>query len=398
MFDVVLNNVRLTPVKDGPTTDIGIKDGRIAAVETGLQGAVSVDEGGRFANGGFMESHLHLEKAFLLDSMPRDAHTLADAIDITGEMKRGFTCEDMAKRARKVLDREIAFGTTAVRAHVEVDDTLQLKAMQTVLRLREEYRDRLRLQVAVFPQEGIFRQTNVKQFMHASLEMGADVVGGIPYNDPDPAEHLDFVFALAEEFHKPVDVHIDLSDNPEQLDILSLADHAIAHGMQGSVSAGHMTSLGSVPLDKAARIADRIAEAGISVVCLPMTDVYLNGRDDLQAPRRGITPVRLLQQHGVNVVVATNNIQNAFTPFGNGDPLNAANMLAEMAHFGSAEQQHDVMDMLTVNAAKANHMGSGAIEKGQSANIVVFDTRNERDVLLEHAPVWMSFYEGKRVN
>jgi cytosine deaminase len=397
-----ITNVRLGTKATEPLRTIVVESGVIVDVKSA--GALpesptmqSLDAKGRFANSGFVESHLHLEKAFLLDQLTHEAETLDDAIAITGELKKCFTKEDIAERARRVLEHEIHYGTTAVRAHVEVDDVLQLKAIETILQLKQEFSDRLRMQIVVFPQEGIFKQRDVKDLMHAALDMGADVVGGIPYNDPDPEEHLDFVFDLAQHYGKPVDVHIDLSDNPEQLDIVSLAHHTIRYGMQGSVTAGHLTSLGSVPADKAARIADLIAEAGITVASLPLTDVYLNGRDDAQAPRRGVTPVGLLMKHGANVVISTNNIQNAFTPFGNGDPLNPANMTAELEHMGSAVQQHAIMNAITVNAEEANHFAGReckGIAQGAPANIVLFNAHSEREVFLEHPPIWASFVNG----
>jgi cytosine deaminase len=402
VHDLVVRNVRLPAPRDEVLHCLAVRDGlfSIVAPQDRVREPAAlrtIDASARFANGGFVESHVHLEKAFLLDRLPRDAETLDEAISITADLKRGFTPADIEQRAMAVLDRQIACGVTAVRAHVEVDDTLGLMAVRAVLKLREAYADRLALQAVVFPQEGIFQQRTVRELMRDAMEMGADVVGGIPYNDPDPVEHLGFVFDLAQEFGAPVDVHIDLSDDPEQLDVVTLAELTMERGMQGRVSAGHVTSLASVAPVRAAEVAGLLAEAGVTVACLPLTDVFLNGRGDDRARRRGVTPVRLLREHGVNLVVSTNNIQNPFTPFGRADPLDAANMLAAVEHMGSAAEQHAVMEMLTTNAARATGMAGGGIEQGGAATFVVFDAYTEREVFLEHSRPWMSFLGGRRV-
>ncbi|WP_242190108.1 amidohydrolase family protein [Saccharopolyspora soli] len=366
--------------------DIAISSGTIASV-TPSNDAVpglwtqALDADGKLIAPGLIESHLHLEKAYLLDRLPFDAATLDDAIMLTAQLKKEFTPADMRERALKVLRKAVTHGVTHVRCHVEIDDTLMMSAIETMTALRAEVADFITLQIVVFPQDGITTQRHGRDLMRQAACEGADVIGGIPYNDPDKEAHLDFVFDLAVEHGMPLDFHIDLSDDPQQRDILLVIERTIAAGMRGSVTAGHLTSLGSIPAAEASDICAQIAEAGINVVALPATDVYLNGRGDAQAARRGLTPVQMLRQAGANVCLATNNIQNPFTPFGRGNILDTALMLAEMCHLGTAEDANYVLDMMTTNSATTLKLPHHDITVGAQADLAIFDATTARGVL-----------------
>jgi cytosine/creatinine deaminase len=363
-------------------SDIHISDGLISAISVSDRPAAgAIDAEGALALPGFVEAHIHLEKAYLLDRLPRDAANLQDAIALTAAAKRSFTPADMRDRSQRVIDLAIEHGVTAMRCHVELDDVLGLSAIETILDLRSQVRGQLDLQIVAFPQEGIHTQSDGPGLMRAALGLGVDAVGGIPYNDVDADEHLDLVFELAEEFGLPIDLHLDLSDDPDQRDVEKVIARTLAHGMQGRVTVGHLTSLGSVPLAEARAIASRLADAQISVVCLPTTDVFLNGRHDMTRPRRGLTPVRLLQEEGVNVAAATNNIQNPFTPFGRGNILDVAVLLAELCHFGTADDARSVIEMITSRAAQAIGLPHFGLEAGNAATINLFTAATHRDVL-----------------
>jgi cytosine deaminase len=313
--------------------------------------------------------------------MPREATSLADAIGLTAELKAGFTPADMRSRALRVIRAAQSCGVTTLRAQVEVDDVLGLSAIETMLALREEINGSLDLQVVAFPQEGLTSQRTALTSYAEAIRLGADVVGGIPYADTDAAAHLDLAFRLAEQTGKPLDFHVDFSDDPTQLDIVGIAERTVAHGMEGRVTVGHMTSLGSLEPDQARPIAELIAAAGISVLALPATDLYLNGRSDSYAARRGLTPVRLLLEAGVNVALATNNIQNPFTPFGRGRITDAATLLATLCHFGSAAEGELVVEMITDRAAAAVGIENYGVHVGAAATFAVFDANAPRDLL-----------------
>lgn len=362
--------------------DIEVLDGVIAGLEpTRGEVAGSTDLGGALVVPGLVEAHLHLEKAYLLDRLPRDAADLGEAITLTAGLKASFTREDIRARALRLVRGAVDHGVTALRAQVELDDTLGLLAVETVLELREDLRGVVDLQVVAFPQDGLTSQRTAIELLDVALRLGADVVGGIPYADDSAADHLDLVFAAAERTGLPIDLHIDFSDDPAQLDVVAAAERTIAAGMQGRVTVGHMTSLGSVPPDQARQVADLLAKAQISVVALPGTDAFLNGRGDDHAPRRGLTPVRLLLEAGVNVAVATNNVQNAFTPFGRGRVLDAALLLATLCHFGSAAEAATVIGMVTDRAASAIGLADYGLAVGCSADFAVFRAGGVRDLL-----------------
>lgn len=367
--------------------DVGVQNGFITYLSKANEqiptAKKTIKANGRVLLPGLVEPHIHLDKAYLLDQMKQDATTLDEAIHVTADLKKQFTKEDIKQRSIKVLENCIGYGVTHIRCHVEVDPIIGLKGMEVLLELKKEYADRIDLQLVTFPQEGIFQQQGTAELMEESLIMGADVVGGIPYNDLNPIDHLDFVFELANRFNKPLDLHVDFSDNPEQLDIKDIISRTHKYKLEGRVSVGHLTSLGSVPYDEAKKIAAEIAKADIHVMSLPATDLFLNGRSDLERVRRGVTPVKLLLEEGVNVIVGTNNIQNPFTPFGTGDPLDIAILLAHVAQMGTLKDSETLLDMTTTHAARALGIPSHGIALHNRADLVLFDTVNVRNVLLE---------------
>jgi cytosine/creatinine deaminase len=183
-FDLVIAAGRLAP--DGRQADIGVRGGTVAALGdlTGAAARQRVDADGRFVVPGFVDAHVHLDKAYLLPRTPSREGTLAEAIRVTGEAKRGFTVEDIRERARRLLDRAVAMGTTAMRGHVEVDPIVELRGLEAVLPLKREYADRLDLQLCAFAQEGILQAPGAEALLREALRAGADLVGGCPYNAP----------------------------------------------------------------------------------------------------------------------------------------------------------------------------------------------------------------------
>ncbi|MBM7570039.1 amidohydrolase family protein [Aquibacillus albus] len=382
--------------------DVGVQNGSItylSKAEERLPHAKQImDADGRVLLPGLIEPHIHLDKAYLLDQMNEDATTLDEAIQLTGDLKKGFTKDDIKQRSIKVLEKCISYGVTNIRCHVEVDPIVGLKGMEVLLELKQQYRDRIDLQLVTFPQEGIFQQKGTAELLEESLIMGADVVGGIPYNDPNPIGHLDLVFDLAHRFDKALDFHVDFSDNPKQLAIKDIVSRTLTYGLEGRVAVGHLTSLGSVPQEEAKQIAKDIAKAGIHVMTLPATDLFLNGRSDKERVRRGVTPVKLLLEEGANVIVGTNNIQNPFTPFGTGDPLDVALLLAHVAQMGTLKDSETLLDMTTIHAAKALGIQSHGIALNNQADLVLFDTKNTRNVLLERPKRLAIWKKGIQVN
>ncbi|SFS62562.1 amidohydrolase family protein [Paenibacillus sp. BC26] len=400
MLDLLFRNIGIST--GSGRYDIGVKDGLIIRFEPVGAGEElppaqeTIAGEGRILLPGLVEAHIHLDKAFLTEKSPVAAGGLAEAIAVTRALKNHYTYEDISSRATRVLERSARFGVTSMRCQVEVDPIIGLQAMEATLALKEKWRDTIDLQLVVFPQEGIIQQPGTAELMEESLRMGADVVGGIPYNDYSANDHVKIVFDLAEKYGKPVDLHIDFSDNPSELNILMVAEETINRGYQGRVAAGHVTSLGSVARDHALQYAEKLAEADLQIICLPATDLYLGGRQDEQAARRGLTPVKLLQAAGVNVTMGTNNIRNAFTPYGTGDPLDIALLLANTAQFGTTVELAKIMEMATSHAARALGLAQYGISVGANADLVLVQADRVEDVIIDRPPRLGVWKNGKK--
>jgi cytosine deaminase len=372
-FDLVVSACRLPPA--GEPTDLGIRAGRIAALDdlAGVAARHRVEAAGRLVVPGFVDAHIHLDKAYLLDRTPRREGTLAEAIHLTGQTKREFTVPDIQARARRLLDSAVAQGTTAMRGHVEVDPIVGLRGVEAILPLRAEYADRLDLQICAFAQEGILKAPGTEALLRQALRAGVDVVGGCPYNDTDGAAHVDCVFALAREFDCDVDFHADFADEPVHRHIEAIVDHTERHGWQGRVAVGHLTELGAYDDGEQARIAERLRAAGVAVITLPATDLYLMGRRDTRNIRRGLAPVKRLRAAGVTVAAATNNVQNAFTPAGNADPLLLTYLLVVGAHMGTEADMAATLDMVTTAPARILGRRDHGLAIGCRADLVVLE-------------------------
>ena len=377
---------------DDPLTDIAITDGKIVAIEPGIevQADEVIDAGGRAVIPGLVEAHLHLDKALLHRRLPARFGTLDEAIRVTGILKGKQERNDVLDRSRQVLDMAVKHGTVAVRAHPDVDLIQGLIGVETLLELKQEYDDLLDLQIVAFPQEGILKSGGTYELMIEAMRLGADVVGGCPYNEltwADTTRHIDMVFELAQRFDAPVDMHADFADDTSDQRFAAvsyIAKKTIETGYQGKVALGHVTSLGALDPDELAPVAESLREAGISIVTLPATDLYLGGRKDRQNPRRGLTPVKALYTAGVNVAYSSNNVRNAFTPFGKADMLQVGNMLAHVAQFGVPEHQLAVLEMGTYNAARAIGLEKRyGIAVGRQADLVILDTFRVADALLD---------------
>ncbi|QBY51354.1 amidohydrolase family protein [Cupriavidus oxalaticus] len=384
---------------DAPLTDIAIRDGRIAAIEPGIDAPAHevIEAGGRAAIPGLVEPHLHLDKALLHRRLPARLGTLDEAIRVTGILKSKQQRHDVLDRSRQVLDMAVRHGTVAIRAHPDVDLIQGLIGVETLLELKAEYHDLLDLQIVAFPQEGILKSQGTRELMIAAMDMGADVVGGCPYNElswADTMRHIDMVFELAQRYDAPVDMHADFADDTADQRFAAveyIARKTIECGYQGRVSLGHVTSLGALDTAQLEPLVAQLRDAGISIVTLPATDLYLGGRKDAQNQRRGLTPVKALHHGGLNVAYSSNNIRNAFTPFGKADMLQIGNMLAHVAQFGVPEHQLAVLGMGTHNAARAIGLqDSYGLEVGRQADIVILDTFKVADALIDIPPrLWV---------
>lgn len=389
-MDLLIKNARVRDDRD--LVDIAISDGRITELGPDLDRTATeqIDAAGRAVLPGFVEPHLHMDKALLYRRQPTRDGTLEEAIRLTGKLKGEQDREDVLERSRAVLDMAVRAGTVAIRVHPDVDPLQGLLGVETALELQQEYDDLLDLQIVAFPQEGIVKSAGTLDLMTEAMKMGASVVGGCPYNEPDwekTKEHIKHVFDLAERFDAPVDMHADFADDTSDQRFASagyIAEQALQRGYRSRVSLGHVTSLSSLTPEDAKPVIDLLREADVHIVTLPATDMYLGGRKDRTNQRRGLTPVHLLRDSGVNVTFSSNNVRNAFTPFGKADPLLIANLLAHAAQFGTPHSQAEVLRMATHDAARSIGIGASyGVAAGKAADLVVFDCDRVDDILLD---------------
>lgn len=382
-MDIIIRNANLETYDN--LVDVAIKDGKIAKIKEDIAESAEkeIKADGRVLIPGLIEAHLHLDKALIADRKPNKSGTLEEAIKVTGELKPTFTKEDIENRAKAALDMLIKHGVTYIRTQSEFDPSGGFGGFETIMKLKEEYKDVINIQVSAFPQEGIIKSPGTLDMMHKAMEMGADVVGGIPYNDTDAEEHIDLVFNLAKKYDKPLDLHQDFMDDFEGSSIEYLCQKTIDEEYKGKVSVGHLTSLGAVPKDKLDKIIAKMAEAGINVFSLPATDLHLGGRNDEYNVRRALTPIRDLRDGGVNVSIATNNIRNPFTPYGTGDIIQTAMLAIPTAHLGGADDLPTVLDMITKNPAKALGIKDYGLKVDNPANMVLLDTKEIGNAIID---------------
>jgi len=396
VLDLVLRNCRLP--ERGDPVDLAIADGRIVAVGSPAGPArETFDLDGRLVTPGLVEAHIHLDKALLADRVSGSAGTAAEAIRLTGQAKRGFTTADIVARARRVLDMAVAAGTTAMRAHVEVDPIIGLAGMEAMLALEREYAPAVDIQLCAFAQEGILQAPGTERLLRRALEMGADVVGGCPYNDTDAARHIEIVFALAREFAVDADFHVDFFDEPEHLHVREIVRQTERLGWQKRVAVGHLTELAALPPAEQAALTADLARAGIGVISLPLTDLYLMGRADTRNVRRGLTPIRRLLEAGVPVALASNNIRNPFTPIGTADPTHLTFVGAVAAHMGTPELMRELVGTVTTYPARILNLRDYGCAAGCRADLVAWDCRRPEEIVTS-LPARRLVVKGGRVS
>ncbi|WP_314577159.1 amidohydrolase family protein [Enterococcus gilvus] len=382
-MDLLIKQARLAD--DEELQDIAIENGKITEIAPQINGTAKevIEAAGRVLIPGLVESHIHLDKALIADREPNKSGTLKEAIEVTAKLKPTFTEEDVYTRAKEALEMIIRRGATAVRTHSEFDPAQGFTGFNMIMKLKEEYKDRIDMQVVAFPQEGIFKAPGTEKMMYEAMDMGADVVGGIPYNDAPANEHIDLVFEIAKKYDKDIDLHQDFADEADDTSIEYLCDKILEEGYEGRVSVGHLTALHAMPKEQLDRVIDKMAKAKINVMPLPATDLHLGARNDEYNVRRGVTPIRKLRDAGVNVCLATNNIRNAFTPYGNGDLIQIAMLAIPVGHLGGADDLPTVLPMITENPAKALGLKDYGIGVGKKADLILLDTKVKANAIID---------------
>jgi cytosine deaminase len=370
----------------GTPLEVGIKDGVIVAMEpSGIpSGTQEIDAGGGLISPPFIESHFHLENAYLWDGMINQSGTLQEAIDIYAEIKHDLTVEDMVERAGQVIKTAVSHGTLWLRSHVDIDHIAKLSILEGVAAAREAYKDRIDIQLVAFPQLGLAQNPEAVDMMWQAMENGCDLVGGMPHgeqNMDDAAKQIEIAFEIAQKYDADVDMHIDETDNPYWHSLELLADKTIETGWHGRVTAGHCCAMSAWDDKMAARIIEKVRQANIHVVTNAPINLMLEGRGHNHPKPRGIARVKELLEAGVNVSCGQDDIQNMFYPYGKMDPLEVALITAHAAHMGAPEEIQAAFDMPRYNAAKLWKLDNYGIHIGAPANLVVLDAKSSVEAL-----------------
>jgi cytosine deaminase len=394
-FDLIFRRA-VTPLSATPV-DIGVSGGRIAAVAPRLDSeAPEIPVDGRLVLPGFVDTHIHLDKACLLGRCGHDHGSVSEAIRAVASLKRDFTVEDVYARGAHVLERAIVAGTTRMRTHVEIDPRIGLRGFEAIKALKRDYAWAIDLSVCVFPQEGLTNDPGTEELLVAALRDGGEAIGGCPYMDTDPTAHLEKLFDLAQAFDVDVDLHLDFDLDPSWWHLDEVCAQAERRNYQGRVAIGHATKLSALAPKEFDAAAAKLARAGVAVTVLPATDLYLMGRDATHNSPRGLTVAHKLVEKGVLCSVATNNVLNPFTPFGDASLLRMANFYANVAH-ASVSEFDACLDLVTQLPARLMNLKDYGIAPGNPADIIVLDTTSSRNAIAELPDVLMGFKNGRQV-
>lgn len=397
----VIRNVRLRG-REG-SFDVAIDGDLIAAVEPEHDGPADreFDGEGRLLVPGLVNAHMHLDKCRLGEIMrPNESQTLQEAIYITWDHKRSYTVEEIADRASPVVESAIINGTTAMRGFADVDTIGGLTPVEGLLELKRRFEGRITMEVCAFPQEGIMRDPGCEKLMSEAMELGADVVGGLPWYerlDRDVHAHVDFCFELAKRVGKDIHMLVDDTDNPNSRSLEYLAVRTLEEGFGGRVTASHCGALAAYDDTHAEKVIGLVEEAGVSISSNTHVSLVMAGRNDRRRVRRGATRVKELLAAGINVLSSQDDVNDPYYPFGGPDQVEVGQYTAHVAHLTYPAELETVFDMITINAARAMGLPDYGTEPGDRADLVLMDARSVHEALRLVPPRRLVFYGGKLV-
>ncbi len=387
-MDLLIKKARLTGVKG--LRDVGIDDGRISEVKPRIVGRVEdeIDADGRLLTPGMVNIHCHLDKCLTgawAQVWEGAGSGSPQAIPAATQVKSRFTKADIVKRASEALKSSILAGTTAVRAFADVDSVGGLLAVKSLLEVRKKFSGALDIQVVAFPQEGILRDEGAEELLEKSMELGADVVGAIPWyegNREAAERHTDIAFRIAKKYGKDVHALIDDNTDPGSRNVEYLLRKCLREEYRGRVAASHCRgALDSPDEGYARRVVDLAKKADMTVVENPHVSLFMYGREDGHPVRRGVTRVKEFLEAGVNVAVGQDDIDDPYYPFGRGDMAELAFVMCHAAHLGTPGEIRAVYDMVTYNPAKGMRLPHYGMRVGDFADLVLFDATSVHEVL-----------------
>jgi cytosine deaminase len=384
MLDLLIRNANLPDGRKG--VDIAVANGCIVEVGPNLDAKAQreIDATDRLASPPFVDSHFHLDST-LSYGQPRvnASGTLLEGIELWGELKPHLTVEHIKARAKQLCHWAVARGTLAIRSHVDVTDD-RLLAVNALLEIRDEIKPYIDLQLVAFPQDGYLRYPGSAENLRRALDLGVDVVGGIPHFErtmEQGAASIKALCELAAERALPVDMHCDESDDPFSRHIETLTFHTQRLGLQGRVTGSHLTSMHSMDNYYVSKLLPLMAEARIHVVANPLINITLQGRHDNYPKRRGMTRVKELMQAGINVAFGHDALLDPWYSFGTYDMIEVAHMGLHIAQMTGVDQMREIFEAVTFNGAKALGLEGYGLEAGCHADIVILQARDPQEAL-----------------
>jgi len=396
-FDILIKNARTRFSKE-KLLDIGIKEGRILKIGENIDGTGSqlIDAAGKLVTESFVNGHLHLCKVYTLTKVGEEAlisyqsgsmGKAMTAIELASKVKEQYDESWIIENVRKAIKLAIKYGNTHIRAFADTDTKAKLEGVKALIKAREEFKESVEIQVVAFPQDGVVRDPGAEDYIREAMELGADVVGGIPwieYTDEDSQKHIDLMFNLAKKYNKDVSMLIDDAGDPGLRTLEMLAVKTIKEGWEGRVMVHHARAMQLYPEPYFRKIVALLKRAKIGVVSDPQT-APLHAR------------VRDLYDEGVGIALGQDDIADAYYPFGRNNMLEVAFLTAHLLWMTTFEEMEILYDLITTKAAQAMAIKDFELKEGNKANLVVLDAENIWEALTNHEAPCHVIKDGKEV-
>jgi cytosine deaminase len=401
MLDLLITNCTLPDGRKGQ--DIAIKGGLIAEIAPSVKGeAVEIiDASGNLVSPPFIDPHFHMDATLSL-GLPRlnESGTLLEGIQLWGELKPHLTMDALIERALALTKWSIARGTLAIRSHVDISDN-RLLAVEALLEVKKQIAPWIDLQLVAFPQDGYFRSPGVVENLKRALDMGVDVVGGIPHFErtmEDGARSVSALCEIAAERGLMVDMHCDETDDPMSRHIETLAAETVRLGLQGRVAGSHLTSMHSMDNYYVSKLLPLIAEAEITAIPNPLINITIQGRHDTYPKRRGMTRVKEMLDMGINVALGHDCVMDPWYSLGSHDMLEVAHMAVHVGQMTGIDQMQAMFNAVTVNSAKVMGLEAYGLEAGKSADLVILQASDTAEAIRLRAQRLYVLRRGKVIS
>lgn len=384
MLDLIIRNARI--VGETETVDLGCLDGRILERTGRLNDPAreEIDAGGHLVSPPFVDSHFHMDST-LTYGRPRynESGTLYEGISLWGEIKPGLTVEDIEQRALLLCRWAIARGSLAIRSHVDIGDP-GLTAVHALLEVRKKVSPWLDLQLVAFPQDGYFRDPKAVDLLNRALDLGVDIVGGIPHFErtyDDGRRSVEALCRIAADRGLMVDMHCDESDDPNSHHIETLISMTAELGMQGRITGSHLTSMHSMDNTLADKLLGLMSENEVNAIACPLINITLQGRKDTYPKRRGLTRIKEMMQRGINYAVAHDCVMDPWYAGGSHDMLEVAHMGLHVGQMTGVHETADMFNAITVNPARTLQLEGYGLEVGCNADMVVLQAQDPTEAI-----------------